>query len=193
MLRDLVLKNRSYRRFHQDVAVDASTLRALVDLARHCPSGMNLQPLRYMISCAPEQNALIFPQLAWAGYLKDWGGPVEGERPAAYIIILGDREVSTSFAVDEGIAAQTILLGAVEQGLGGCIVGSVRRPALCQALSIPPRYDVLAVLALGRPKEQVVIEAVGPAGDVKYWRDEASVHHVPKRSLDDVLLDFAAK
>jgi nitroreductase len=189
MIEDLIVKNRSYRRFHQESAVDRQTLRELIELARLSPSAANLQPLKYILSCEPEKKALIFPHLAWAGYLKDWPGPAEGERPSAYIIILGDTEVSRSFGCDHGIAAQSILLGAAEKGLGGCIIGTIQRDELRKALDITARYEILLVLALGRPREKVVLEAAGPAGDIKYWRDAEDVHHVPKRSLDEIILD----
>lgn len=189
MLRDLVRKNRSYRRFFEDVAVDAEALWELVDLARVSASASNLQPLKYILSCDPLMNGLIFPHLAWAGYLRDWPGPPEGERPSAYIIILGDTEISRSFGCDHGIAAQSMLLGAVERGLGGCMISSVKRQELVQALGIPSRYEVLLVLALGKPKETVSIEAVGVSGDIKYWRDSEGGHHVPKRSLEDIVLE----
>jgi len=188
MVRDLILKNRSYRRFHQEVAIELETLRELVDLARLSASGANRQPLKYILSGDPEKNALIFPHLGWAGYLKDWPGPSEGERPSAYIIILGDKEISQSFGCDHGIAAQSILLGATEKGLGGCIIGSAKKDGLCKALKIPERYEILLVLALGKPKEKVVIETVGADGDIRYWRDSDSVHHVPKRSLDEIIV-----
>lgn len=189
MIRDLILKNRSYRRFYEEVAIEVETLRELVDLARFSASGGNVQPLKYILSCDPQKNALIFPHLAWAGYLKDWSGPPEGERPSAYIIILGDTEISRSFGCDHGIAAQNILLGAAEKGIGGCIIGSVQRQELRKALKIPHRYEILLVLALGKPKETVVIETVGPTGDIKYWRDSEGIHHVPKRLLDDIIID----
>jgi nitroreductase len=188
MLRDLILKNRSYRRFHQAATIERETLRELVDLARLSASGSNLQPLKFMLSCDADKNARIFACLGWAAYLKDWPGPVEGERPSAYIVILGDKEISQSFSVNHGIAAQSILLGATEKGLGGCIIGSVDKQRLAQALEIPGRYEVLLVLALGKPKETVVLETVGPEGDIKYWRDSEGVHHVPKRSLDDIII-----
>jgi len=164
------------------------TLRELVDLARLSASGANRQPLKYILSCDPQKNALIFPHLRWAGYLKDWGGPAEGERPTAYIVILRDDEISLSVDCDHGIAAQSILLGATERGLGGCILGSVQRDEMRQALGIPDRYYILLVIALGKPAETVVIEPVGADGDIKYWRDEAGVHHVPKRSLDEIII-----
>ena len=188
MIKDLITRNRSYRRFHQEFEIRHETLRELVDLARLSASAANLQPLKYVLSCDSQRNALIFPCLAWAGYLKDWPGPCEGERPSAYIIILGDTKISQSFGCDHGIAAQSILLGARDRGLGGCMIGSVRRQQLRKALDVPSRYEILLVLALGKPKETVVIEAVGPNGDIKYWRDSEGIHHVPKRSLDEIII-----
>jgi nitroreductase len=188
MIEELVRKNRSYRRFHQQEAVTLDTLRELVDLARLSASGANRQPLKYILSCDADTNARIFPQLAWAGYLRDWGGPADGERPSAYIIVLGDKEIANSFGVDHGIAAQSILLGASERGLGGCIIASINKDRLREALAIDSRYEILLALALGRPKETVVIETVGPDGDTKYWRDSEGVHHVPKRALDELIV-----
>jgi nitroreductase len=188
MIADLVKKNRSYRRFHEDVAVEEAVLKELVDLTRYGASAANLQPLKYVLSCGPEKNLVVFQHLAWAGYLKDWHGPAEGERPAAYIIVLGDTRIAKSFGCDHGIACQTILLGAAEKGLGGCMIGSVKRKELRQALAIPGHLEILLAVALGKPKESVVIEAVGADGDIRYWRDTEGVHHVPKRSLEEILV-----
>ena len=188
MIRDLILKNRSYRRFYEEVDIKLETLRELVDLARLSASARNAQPLKYILSCEPQRNSLIFPHLTLAAYLKDWSGPAEGERPSAYIIILGDTEISRFLDYDAGIAAQSILLGATEKGLGGCMIASVDREELRRALDIPLRYEILLVLALGKPKAKVLIETVGPGGDTKYWRDTKGVHHVPKRPLDDIII-----
>lgn len=188
MFRDLVLKTRSYRRFQQSASVTEATLRELVDLARLSGSGGNLQPLKFMLSWEPDKNAAIFATLAWARYLKDWGGPVEGERPSAYITVLGDKDISQNFGNDTGIAVQSILLGATEKGLGGCLIGSVNRPALRDVLALPERFEILLVIALGKPAETVVIDPLGPDGNIKYWRDDRSTHHVPKRALDDIII-----
>jgi len=188
MLDELVRRNRSYRRFHQEVPISRETLRELVDLARLSASGANRQPLKYFLSCDPERNALIFSHLAWAAYLSDWPGPVEGERPSAYVIVLVDTQISKAAGIDHGIASQSILLGATERGLGGCIIASVQRDALRQVLGIDPRYEILHVLALGKPRETVILEPVGPEGDIKYWRDAEGVHHVPKRALDEIII-----
>jgi nitroreductase len=188
MLEEFVRRNRSYRRFDESFVVSRQTLLELVDLARLSASGANRQPLKYILSSDPETNARVFPHLAWAGYLADWPGPREGERPSAYIIALLDTAIAKSAGVDHGIAAQSILLGATERGLGGCIIASVQRQGLGEALSIDPRYEILLVLALGKPVEQVLVEPVGADGDIRYWRDEEGRHHVPKRSLDDIVL-----
>jgi nitroreductase len=189
MLRNLVLKNRSYRRYYEEEAIDLDTLKALIDLARLSGSGGNNQPLKFILSNDSQKNILIFPNLKWAGYLEDWPGPAEGERPSAYIVILGDKDIAAQAGVDHGIAAQSILLGATENGLGGCMIGSINRKQLRQDLEIPDQYDILLIIALGKPKETVVLESVGPDGDIKYWRDENQVHHVPKRPLDEIILD----
>jgi nitroreductase len=188
MLTDMIIKNRSYRRFHQKVQIAEADLKNLVNLARLSASAANMQPLKYMLSCSPDKNALIFSTLKWAAYLRDWDGPEEGQRPSAYIVLLNDTKISKTpyINIDVGIACQSILLGAVESGLGGCILAAVNREQLRKNLNIPEQYEILVVVALGKPGETVVVEAA--ADDIKYWRDENSVHHVPKRPLDDIIL-----
>lgn len=186
-LRDLVIGNRSYRRFDESYSISMQTLEELVDLSRYGASGRNAQPLKYILSNAPASNELIFPALAWAAYLKDWPGPSKGERPSAYLVMLLDKNISEQPFCDHGISAQTILLGAVEKGLGGCILMSIKKDLLRDALQIPPSMEILMVIALGKPVEKVVIEPMPANGDFKYWRDEQGIHHVPKRSLEEII------
>jgi nitroreductase len=70
MIRDLILQNRSCRRFYQEVAIERETLRELVDLARCSASAANRQPLKYILSCEQEKNARIFQTLGFAGQLR---------------------------------------------------------------------------------------------------------------------------
>ncbi|MBN1932793.1 MAG: nitroreductase family protein [Desulfobacterales bacterium] len=188
MVENLIRKNRSCRRFYQAHTVDLDTLRELVNLARLSASAANLQPLKYILSCEPNKNADIFSCLAWAAYLKDWPGPIEGERPSAYIIILGDYSISKNFYCDHGIASQSILLGAREKGLAGCMIAAIDHKKLRQVLNISSQFEILLVLAIGKPKEQVVIKEVGTDGNIKYWRDDSGIHYVPKRNLNDIIL-----
>jgi nitroreductase len=189
MIRDLIIKNRTYRRFQQDITIDRETLRELVDPARLSASAANMQPLKYVLCCDAEKNAAVFRYLGWAGYLKDWPGPAECERPSAYIIILVDTQISEFADCDHGIAAQSILLGAAEKGIAGCMIGTVKRRELSEALEIPSRYKILLVLALGKPAETVTLETAAPDGNIEYWRAADGVHHVPKRPLDELILD----
>ena len=182
MLRELILRNRSARKYHQEVAVSRETLAELVDLARLSASGGNRQLLKYYLSCEPDKNAIIYSHIGLGG------NPPEGERPSAYILMLGDKEISQSFDFDNGIAAQSILLGAAEKGLGGCMIASIQRTNLRERLNIPERYEIILVIALGRPIETVVLETVKADGDIKYWRDGEGRHYVPKRALADIIL-----
>lgn len=184
----LVRMSRSYRRFDESHPIDGETLRELVELGQYSPTGNNMQPLKYWLSNTPEMNAKIFPHLGWAGSLSDWHGPEEGERPSAYVIILGDRDIQLTFGVDHGIAAQSIMLGVAEKRLGGCMIGSMKRKALAADLEIPDRYQILLVLALGMPAETVITEPLKAGESVKYYRDEDDVHHVPKRGLDELII-----
>ena len=189
MIKDLIVRNRSYRRFDGSHAISRAELIQLIELARFSGTGANIQPLKFYLSYTKDKNELIFPLLSWAGYLKEWGGPKEGEKPTAYIIILGDTRIKTNFGVDHGIAAQSIMLGATEKGLGGCMIASVKRESLSQALKLPEYLEVLLVLALGKPVEDVVLENVGEDGDIKYYRDIEGRHHVPKRNLDELIVN----
>jgi nitroreductase len=191
-LHNLVLKNRSYRRFDESHVIPDDALVELVALARCVASSANRQPLKYILSARVETNARIFPCLGWAGYLKEWPGPAPGERPSAYIVILLDRSIAKDCSCDAGIAAQTILLGAVEKGLGGCIIGKITKEKLRRELEIPEHLAVRLVLALGKPAETVVLEAVDPDGEIQYWRDGEGIHHVPKRPLGELILSAKA-
>ena len=187
-LRTVIEKNRSYRRFDQSHPIPMEALLGFVDLARLSASGANMQPLKFYLSNEAYLNERIFPTLSWAGYLREWSGPIEGERPSAYIIILGDKHIKSNFGVDHGIAAQSIMLGATEAGLGGCMIASIDRRDLVDALDLPENLEVLLVLALGKPIEEVIIEDMKPGEGIEYYRDQQARHHVPKRKLEDIIV-----
>ena len=187
MLKELVIKNRSYRRFYQNQAIDSEQLKFLINIGRLTASGANKQPVRYILSNEAEKNERIFGCLRWAGYLEGWEGPKEGEKPSAYIVMVEPKGVNAPH--DEGIIGQTILLAAVEQGLGGCFIANIDREMLREALNVDDRYDIKLVIALGYPKEKVVLEEISETDDIKYYRDEEKIHHVPKIKLDDLILD----
>lgn len=187
-LERLILRNRSYRRFDASRPIEMDTLRYLVDMARQTPSASNRQPLKYILIADAAGCARLFPHLKWAAALKDWAGPAENERPTAYIIVVQDKSLSTTVGCDHGVACQTLLLAAVERGLGGCMLGAVDRDGIRTAFKIPDPFEILLVVALGIPAETCLLEDAKPGADVSYYRDSRGVHHVPKRSLDEVIL-----
>lgn len=186
MIRDLIIKNRSYRRFDESVAIAEAQIRKWIELARFSASGRNMQPLKYVICTDDQITGQIFPHLGWAGYLTEWKGPQEGERPVAYVVVLHDKSLSENYFCDDGIAMQSILLGAVEDGFGGCIIGTVNKTKISRILDLPENLEILCLIALGKPAETVVMDAAID-NNIKYWRDENHVHHVPKRPLEEII------
>jgi nitroreductase len=190
MFKDIVKKNRSYRKFHEDFEVKMGTLEDLVDLARHSASGMNLQTLKYILVTEKEKRDLVYPNIKWAAYLKDWGGPKPGERPSSFILVFKDKGIKNSAVepIDLGIACQTILLGAAEKGLGGCMIGSFDEELICEAFKIKEQYELQLVIAVGKPNQNIIIDEIKEDGDIKYWVDKEGNHHVPKRKLEDIII-----
>ncbi len=166
------------------------TLKEMINLARLASSGGNLQSLRYVLVNQEDKNELIFKTLKWAGYLSDWNGPGEGEKPSAYIVMLHDQRINKSYLWDHGLAAQNILLGLTEKGLGACQFHSINRVELASKLNLPAYYEIVMVIAAGKPKEIVVLEEVDASGNIRYWRDQEGTHHVPKRKPDDLILEI---
>ena len=185
-LMKVIRANRSYRRFDSSVKVSAEQLRMMVDAARFCSSGRNLQPLRYRFVTDDGEVDQVYESLKWAGYLTDWDGPVKEERPSAYLVQCLDTELTANCLCDDGLQIEAVTLAAVTLGLGCCIIKSFNVQRLTDVLAIPDKYKPLYVIAVGKPVETVVTEPL-KNGDVKYYRDSDGVHHVPKRELDDLI------
>jgi len=193
-MREIIAKTRTFRRFFEKEKISMDILNDLVDLARLGGSARNGQPWQYMIINNPELCDKVFPFLGWAGYLGDWKGPVAGERPSAYIICLLNsnwlKGPESEAQFDLGVATQNLLLGAMEHRIGGCRIASIK-PKLSSLFNLPEQLKISLVVALGRPRETVLLEECQSDSDIKYWRDDAGVHHVPKRSLTSCLIEPA--
>ncbi len=186
MLHDLILKNRSYRRFDEGHHLTKEDLLPLIDAACLSPSAGNLQRIRYAVVTEKKLCDALFEKLAFAAYLKDWAGPEEGERPAAYLVLFTEKAPDATLGIDIGIASEAILLSAVERGLGGCVIRSFGKEATDALFSVPGWHPEL-VIALGVPRECVRLTEVKD-GDIRYYRLPDGTHMVPKRSLDEVLI-----
>lgn len=188
MIKNLVKSNRSYRKFINSQKVSEQQLIELVDLARVTPSSKNLQPLRYLLVTDEKDSNFVFKQLKWAWYLKNWSGPYEDEQPPSYIVVCIDTDINDKADIDSGIAAQTILLGAVESGLGGCIIRTVNGYAIKKHFNLPESIEVVMVLAIGYPDQKIILEEIDNDDSVEYYENDEGTHFVPKRKLNDILL-----
>jgi len=191
MLKDLVHKSRSYRGYDHSVKVSREELLKLVELTRFCPSTMNCQALKFHISYQEDEVRLVQEQTGWAAALKDVSLPLPGTEPTAFITICIDKSISTSRFLqhDVGIAAQTMLLQATEDGLGGIIIGNLKRDRLREILKLGPELEIAVVVAIGKPQEDISIVEMESGDSFTYYRDETKTHHyVPKRKLDEILI-----
>ena len=187
MISELILKTRSYRRFNAAREITMDELRKMIDGARCSGSSANRQRIRFALVNTKDACDKMFENVAFAGYLKEWHGPTESERPTAYIVMMCEEEnIDTSLAIDMGIAAQSILLVATEMGLGGCMIRSFKKDEVDKILS-RNGYNSAFVIALGEPAETVYLTEVKD-GDIKYFRDEKDNHAVPKYSLDELII-----
>ena len=189
MIRDLMIKERSYRSFDESVKVERETLVGFIENARLTPSSVNLQPLKYRICNIKEECDIMLSLTKWAALLKEYEIPPKGHAPAAYIVICIDKNVSDKsiFDKDVGIAAQTIMLSAVEADLGGCMIGNFNPSKVSEALKLPDGIVPSLVLGLGKPDEEIILENISEKG-IAYYRDENGTHRVPKRTLDEIIL-----
>ena len=191
IIKKLLIEDRSIRRFDASKEIKEDVLEKLVGLTRYCASGRNLQPLKYRIVKDKKECEKIYPALKWAGYLSDWDGPVESERPVAYLVQCLDTRLTQNLLCDDGLQLQAITLGARALGIGGCIIKSFNLEILKQSLQLEDYYKPIYVLALGYPVEKVVIEGMSGEldADVKYYRTPDGIHHVPKRPLRELIID----
>lgn len=188
MIKKLALLNRSYRKYINNVKINLETLTDLIEAARIAPSSKNQQPLKYILLTKENDTNFVFKHLRWAWYLKDWDGPAENERPPAYIIMCCDTDLNDQALIDAGISAQTILLSAVEKGLGGCIIRTVNRYAIAKYFNLPSNLDIIQVLAIGVPDQKVELTTPDENGSIEYYEDKDGIHYVPKRKLEDIII-----
>ncbi|MBQ9156405.1 MAG: nitroreductase family protein [Eubacterium sp.] len=192
MVKDLITRNRSYRGYDESYKFSRDQLLDYVDGARLCASSINIQPLKYYIAFEKDDVDKIQSRIRWARQLPDLRLPHPGMCPTAFIVICQDKDISDNlnrFTKDIGIVAQSILLMAVEEGLGGCMIGNFSAGDIHDALNLSENLHPMLVIALGKPAETVILTEVGEDGDTAYYRDENDIHYVPKRALEDLLIN----
>lgn len=183
-LAQLLRKNRSHRAYDAKTRVRDDQLRKIISACTLVPSARNQQVLRLRPVLADEASKVL-PLIHLGGALPQLHLPVAGSEPTAYIVVCATVEESRYVDIDLGIAAQSMLLQAVELGLNGICIGAFDRAKLREVLALP--YEPLLVLAIGRGTEKIVLTPIGAAEDHAYYRKEG-VHYVPKVRVDDLIL-----
>lgn len=189
MIKALIQNNRTFRRFDETIKIERLQIERWLSVVRYTSSLRNIQPLKYIIVTDPEVCNQITANARWAGYLTEWAGPAEGERPTAYLIQLLDTDIASSARFDEGIQIEAITLMAVSDGYGACILRAFSTAEFARMFDLPNNLFPNCIIALGKPLEEVVIEEAQSPADVKYWRDENGVHHVPKRPIHELIVE----
>ncbi len=180
-------KRRTIRKFKQ-IPLTKEQLAHYIDVARVAPSAANLQPLKYVAVQSPEMVEKLFPLVKWAGYLAPAYNPKEDECPTAYIAVCADDTIpSGSVQVDMGAAVMSLMLAALEDGVGACWMGAVNFPEATKLLELPQNLKLLCVVALGYPAESPK-EAEVKNGNIQYYLDESGTLCVPKRTLEEVMV-----
>lgn len=191
MFRDLVMANRSYRGYDEGYRFTKEQLLEYIDLTRYTASSVNAQPLKYHIAYDKDEVALIQSMTKWARALPQMTLPHDNMHPTGFIIICQDKDISDNLAryqKDIGIVAQTILLAAVEEGLGGCMIGNFVPDEVKEKLDFADNLQPMLIVALGKPNEKIVITEIENGDSIKYYRDDDDTHYVPKRKLNDILI-----
>ena len=187
---NLIAKTRSIRRYIEDKPVSTELLKYIVTSTRFVGSAGNAQRLRYLIVNDKERCDAIFEELSFAAKLTDWDGPAEGERPAAYIVVMAEATPDVTLGIDIGLAAEAMLITAREEGLGGCMFRSFSPEKLGAKLGKEPYMPVL-VISIGYSDEVVVLQDAANfkcLDNPTYWRDDYGHHMVAKLPLDAILL-----
>lgn len=191
MFKDLVRANRSYRGYDESYHFTKEELADFVDHARLAPSSVNAQPFRYYLAWEKDEVDKIQSLTKWARALPDLELPHKGMHPTGFIIICQDTNIGeslTRYQKDVGIVAQTMLLAAVEKGLGGCMIGNFQAGPVKEALGLSQNLAPMLIVALGKPAEKIVLTEVDEGDSVQYYRDDEDVHYVPKRKLSDIII-----
>ena len=191
MIKDLVVKSRSYRGYDESRKVSREELLELVDCARFAPSSVNGQPFRYLLVYEKEQVDRLQALTGWARALPDMKLPHPGKCPTAFIVICQNTEWDDNlnrYLRDVGAVAQTMLLAAAEKDLGGIMIGNFSPEKVAKAMDLPETIVPMLIVAIGRPDEKIVLTEIENGQSTKYYRDEQDVHYVPKRKLEDIVI-----
>jgi len=184
-LEELLRRNRSYRGYNKSFVVSEDLLRRIVSVCTRIPSARNQQVLRYRLVTKGTEADEVLRNIRLGAALPELHLPLPGTEPEAFIVVCSTVKENRMVDIDLGIAVQSMLLRAVEMGLGGLVIGSFNTVAISDALHLP--YSPLLVVAIGKPAEHIEMVSIHEGDSHKYYR-ENGIHYVPKLTIDDLII-----
>ena len=140
------IKKRRSVRAYESKPVPEEKLMKILEAGRLAPSAGNIQPWHFIVVRSAEKRKRL-AKARWAKFLAE--APV-------VIVGCGDQKASPKwFMVDVAIAMQNMVLTATNEGLGTCWVGSFNEDEVKELLKIPENHKVVALLAVGYPREKL--------------------------------------
>ncbi len=181
----LLLLNRSYRGYDKSYKVHKLQLDAIVAVNTKVASSINKQRLRFLEVTQGPVADIVNSNIAMGRLLPELNLPLPGTEPEAFIVVCSTCEENPGIDIDLGISLQSMLLKAVDLGLGGIIIRNFDKAGLKSELGL--ELLPLAVLAIGKPAERISLVPVHLGDDLSYYRKDG-VHYVPKLVLEDLLI-----
>jgi nitroreductase len=172
-----LLGRRSCRRFKQE-AVDRTDLDRMIDAGRYAPTGYNKQAIRFAVISSAQKVCEAF---AFTGWLT--GTPPEGQRPAAYIVVLSDTTIAAD-ATGAHCATYAVMLAAYSLGYGSCWHGCEGSEKVAQFLGLPAHLKPYILISLGKPDEDFCVH--DPSSDWQVRKESDGTVHLGKRGRDEV-------
>ena len=181
----LMKKNRSYRGYDPAYKVSAAALEQIVAVNALLPSAKNQQALRFKLVTEDTGADKVLENIKLGGMLPELHLPFPGTEPKAFIIVCATVPESKMLHVDVGIAAQSMLLKAVDMGYNGLIIGAFNAKKIEEAFALP--YPPVLILAIGKGNEKIELKEISAEDSHAYWR-ENGVHFVPKVRWEDLII-----
>ena len=184
-LDQLLRANRSYRGYDPAYKVSKSVLEKLVAVNTLLPSAKNQQALRFKLVTEETGADIVLDNIKLGGMLPELHLPFAGTEPKAFIIICSTAPESKMLHVDVGIAAQSMLLKAVELGYNGLIIGAYNAKKIEEAFALP--YPPVLILAIGEGNEKIELKEISADESHAYYRENGT-HIVPKVKWEELII-----
>ena len=147
MLLDCIKKRYSVRKF-LDKPVEQEKIDILLEAARLAPSASNKQTWHFVVIRDKEKRKQLTGICRGQSFVSE--APITiavCNTNLDYIMTCGQKAP----VIDGAIAAEHIVLQAVELGLGSCWIGAFYHDKMAELINLPQNYEIIGLLPIGYP------------------------------------------